>query len=72
VRDTRIPKTGIIVETGKQPYQETKYTPAGGRLESSGAGTQGRIEDVTDDKAESDRQCGERAEDEYAKREGGA
>jgi len=59
-------------ETGKQPYQETTYTPAEGRLESGGASTQGRIEDVTDDQAERDRQYEERMEDEYAKREGGA
>ena len=59
-------------ETGKQPYQETTYTPAGGRLESTGTATRGRIEEVTDDQAEKDRQYEERMEDEYAKREGGA
>jgi len=59
-------------ETGKQPYQKTTYTPAGGRLESGAAGSQGRIEDVTDAQAEKDRQYEERMEDEYAKREGGA
>jgi hypothetical protein len=59
-------------ETGKEPYEETTYTPAGGRLESGGTGTQGRIEDVTDDQAEKDKQYEERMEDEYAKREGGA
>jgi hypothetical protein len=59
-------------ETGKQPYQETTYTPAGGRLESSGAVTQGRIEDVTDEQAERDKEYEERMEDAYAKREGGA
>jgi hypothetical protein len=59
-------------ETGKQPYRETTYTPAGGHLESGGAGTQGRIEDVTDDQAERDKEYEERMEDEYAKREGGA
>lgn len=62
-----------VEESGKQPYQETTYTPAGGRLESSGgAGAQGRIEDVTDEQAEKDREYEERMEDEYAKREGGA
>ena|SRR2546423_5494041 len=59
-------------ETGKEPYHETTFTPAGGRLESTGTGTQGRIEDVTDDQAERDREYEERMEDEYAKREGGA
>jgi hypothetical protein len=39
---------------------------------SSGAGTQGRIEDVTDDQPEGDRQYEKRVEGEYAKREGGA
>jgi hypothetical protein len=62
----------IVEESGKQPYQETTYTPAGGRLESSGAGAQGRIEDVTDEQAEKDREYEERMKDEYAKREGGA
>jgi hypothetical protein len=61
-----------VEESGKQPYRETTYTPAGGRLESSGAGAQGRIEDVTDEQAEKDREYEERMEDEYAKREGGA
>jgi hypothetical protein len=59
-------------QTGKEPYEEITYTPAGGHLESGGTGTQGRIEDVTDDQAEKDKQYEERMEDEYAKREGGA
>jgi hypothetical protein len=60
VRDARNPETGIIVETSKQLHQETTYAPAGGRLESSGAGAQGRIEDVTGDQVEIDRQYEER------------
>jgi hypothetical protein len=47
-------------ETGKEPYEKTTYTPAGGRLESGSTGTQGRIEDVTDDQAEKDKQYGGR------------
>jgi hypothetical protein len=66
------PRNGIIVETSKQLHQETTYAPAGGRLGSSGAGAQGRIEDVTGDQVEIDRQYKERVEDEYAKREGDA
>ena len=58
--------------TGKQPYKETTYTPTGGRLESGDASTQGRIEDVTDEQTQRDREYEERMEDEYAKREGGA
>jgi len=72
-RGTRTHRTAE--ETGKRPYQETTYTPAAGRRLEAGtasAGTQGRIEDVTDDQAEMDRQYEERMEDEYAKREGGA
>jgi hypothetical protein len=61
-----------VEESGKQPRQEITYTPAGGRLEGGGAGAQGRIEDVTDEQAERDREYEERMEDEYAKREGGA
>jgi hypothetical protein len=68
-----------VEESGKQPRQETSYTPAGGRLEGGGgggsgggAGAQGRIEDVTDEQAARDREYEERMEDEYAKREGGA
>lgn len=59
-------------ETGRQPYRETTYTPAGDRLESSRTGTQGRIEDVTDEQDAMDREYEERMKDEYAKREGNA
>ena len=58
--------------TGKQPYQETTYTPAGGRLESGGASAQGRIEDVTDEQTQRDRAYEERMKDEYARGDGGA
>jgi len=60
-------------ETGKQPYQETTYTPAGGQISGTDTGAQGRIEDVSDDaQAARDAEYEERMEDEYAKREGGA
>lgn len=59
-------------QTGKQPYSETTYTQAGGRISDRNEGGQGKIEDVSDDQAVRDREYEERMEDEYAKREGGA
>lgn len=59
---------------GEAPVEERiQYDSSGRRMENSGA-TQGRIQDVTDEEnqAERDRQYEEKMEDEYAKREGGA
>lgn len=58
-------------ETGKQTLEETTQYPAGNRQlgGSTQASQDRRIEDVSD---QNDKEYGERMEDEYAKREGGA
>lgn len=60
---------------GEPIVQENRRYDTQGRelLEgANGAGAQCRIEDVSDEQAERDRQYEERMEDEYAKRESGA
>jgi hypothetical protein len=63
-------------ETGKPTLQDETYIPPGGRQLGGGGrddgGGAGRIQDVTDEQKERDREYEERMEDEYAKREGGA
>ncbi|ETI27511.1 hypothetical protein G647_09702 [Cladophialophora carrionii CBS 160.54] len=60
-------------ETGKPTLQDETYIPPGGRqLGGREDGGARRIQDVTDEQAERDREYEERIEDEYAKREGGA
>jgi hypothetical protein len=65
-------------ETGKPTLQDETYIPPGGRQlggggrDDGGGGGAGRIQDVTDEQKERDREYEERMEDEYAKREGGA
>lgn len=58
---------------GQAPKEERlQYDNSGRKIED--AGTQGRIEDVTEKEAQAERdgQYEERMDDEYAKREGGA
>ncbi|KAK3717369.1 hypothetical protein LTR37_005758 [Vermiconidia calcicola] len=60
---------------GEAAVQEQRQFDAQGREllgGADGAGADRRIEDVSDDQKEKDRQYEERIEDEYAKREGGA
>ncbi|KAF1960036.1 hypothetical protein CC80DRAFT_489276 [Byssothecium circinans] len=64
-----------VHRTSQEPGQAAReehieYDNAGRRI--ADAGSRGRIEDVTDEQSEKDRQYEERMEDEYAKREGGA
>ncbi|KAJ9606948.1 hypothetical protein H2200_008959 [Cladophialophora chaetospira] len=59
-------------ETGKPTLQDETYIPPGGRQIGSSQNSAGRIEDVSDEQKERDREYEERMEDEYAKREGGA
>lgn len=69
---------------GEAPVEETRYYDAEGRLVQSLQGNEeragidgrvnggARIEDVTDEQGQRDREYQEKMEDEYAKREGGA
>jgi len=59
-------------ETGKPTLQDETYIPPGGRQLSSSESGAGRIENVSDEQEQRDREYEERIEDEYAKREGGA
>lgn len=72
----RISGTGTGTGTGTDTGTGTGTDTATGSGSGSGSGRweRGRIEDVTDDvdQAERDRLYEERMEDEYAKREGGA
>lgn len=56
---------------GEAPVRETRSFDAQGRELAGTAGSDRRIEDVTD-REENDRAYEERIEEEYAKREGGA
>jgi hypothetical protein len=59
---------------GEPVVREERHYDAQGRelLSGAGAGGERRIEDVSDDQKQRDREYEERIEDEYAKREGGA
>ena len=60
---------------GEPVVQETRHYDTQGRellSGADGAGENRRIEDVSEDQKEKDRQYEERIEEEYAKREGGA
>jgi len=61
-------------ETGKPTLVDESHFPARGQVSDREGSVQGRIEDVSDDVAqqEKDREYEERMEEEYAKREGGA
>ena len=60
-------------ETGKPTLQDETYIPPGGRqIGNEGESGRRRIEDVSDEQKERDREYEERMEEEYAKREGGA
>lgn len=72
--------TGTTVKSASQNYgepavrEEKHYDPQGRELLSGtdGAGQNRRIEDVSDEQKQRDREYEERIEEEYAKREGGA